>query len=97
MSGVFDAGITIWNPGMEKPETENAGCSAGEPTMTLSQLVRAKNERKSLLDIVIELERFLPDKLPRRATRSVSLTEAGRRFIAASNLRSLILARQSKD
>jgi hypothetical protein len=49
---------------MEHPEGENADCSAGEPMMTLSQLVKAKNERKSLLDIVAQLERFLPDKLP---------------------------------
>jgi hypothetical protein len=64
MSGVFDAGVTIWKPGMEHPERENADCSAGEPTMTLSQFVKAKNEGKSLFDIVAELERFLPDKLP---------------------------------
>jgi hypothetical protein len=64
MSGVFDAGVTIWKPGMEDPESENADCSAGEPMMTLSQLVKAKNQRKSLLDIVAELERFLSDKLP---------------------------------
>jgi hypothetical protein len=64
MWGVFDAGVTIWKSGMEHPESENADCSTGEPMMTLSQLVKAKNERKSLLDIAAELERFLPDRLP---------------------------------
>jgi hypothetical protein len=63
-SGVFDGGIEIWKPGMEKEETCACSDDGGDPHISIGELRTAEQAGKSIGDLIAELDKFSMDAVP---------------------------------
>lgn len=62
-SGVFDAGIEYWRPGMSAPIEEIAN-DDGEPVISLGYLKQEANKGRNLPDIIDQLEKAQAAAVP---------------------------------
>ena len=62
-SGVFDAGVRHWRPGLASPAAELAD-DGGEPVMTLAALRNAHAAGETLPEILARLEQAVPATIP---------------------------------
>jgi hypothetical protein len=62
--GMFDSGIKVWEPGMDKPAECSASSESYDPSAELAVLRTWLDEGKSLADVIAHLARFDDDKIP---------------------------------
>ena len=62
-SGVFDAGVRHWRPGLASPAAELAD-DGGEPVMTLAALRNAHAAGETLPEILARLDQAAPATIP---------------------------------